>query len=361
MRVGRFILWTAAISAAAWVHTQSAAQSRPPRSLDTTIIANKAPSEADRAAIAQWGGFWVRQLATGDVVQTEDAREKLLHPLGHQFNPSPAFRDTYSRALDEPLRAILESSESGAAHRAINCILVLQELGTADALTLLQDQSDLAKQSAWHVRLRAAFACGAVLEAAGRPAPPYTFSERTIDTAARTLGALARAETNPLVLRHLLEALGKINAPAGRASLVDTLSHVVDRLERAQQAPNAEVEAVHVAVVRLRDAFAILPANQAAERRSISERLTPALVKLLSLTKVHWTTAQDQPQYRRTYGAAIETIEPFLKLLNDELLGAGKSPGSALYAAWDRKDRPKYEADLNQWASIVGQPPYKKN
>ncbi len=359
MRDGRCsILWMAA-AAVTLIADLCAAQS-PPRQPPPDMIARRTPTEADRQVIAAFADYWGQRLVEEDVDGVEEARFKLLAPLARHFNPSEAFRDTYSRALADEMRQGLEVA-AGEPHRAVNCILVLQEVGTPDALQTLLEESDIGNQSAWYIRLRAAAGCGAILEAAGLNPPVVNLNDRTIESTARQLGAVARAETNPLVLRRLLDAMGKIDTPAGQTQLIEALAGVVGRLERQAQRPTLDIEAVHVAVKHLLERFAELKAlGRVAETRAMSEQLAPTLVKLLSLIRVHWNDAQQSPSFKRTYGAAIAMVEQFLTRLNDEVQGQGKSPASEMYAAWERQDKPRYETDLNQWATLMSQPPYKK-
>jgi hypothetical protein len=333
----------------------------PPRALGLDITSARELDDSQIKRVKSYATYWVEQLATqtADPAQratiVETAREELIEPLGPLKNPSESFRYEYGQTVLQAMQQqnVLEGND---AHRSVNAILVLTELGTGKALRELYRMSNQRTEPRSYIRQRAAIGCMVILSGATGQPQQLIIEKRDIDSAVRALRDAAIREPQPVVVRRQLEAILVVDDPKAREHLVQALNAIVTRLAQEKQAPSPLIEPLHVAVLRLRDQFLNL---SGADQRELGTAIGPCLGELLDAIDGQWQIAQNENGAKVTYSEIIELCEIFLRRIHAQIRNGSGVPTGDLKQAWDNGDQPQYRADLNAWMEQLSQPPYK--
>jgi hypothetical protein len=329
----------------------------------SSLATNTAFTAQEQESIQTYAAYWAGQLAAGnedpDLVRV--ARRRLLEPLRGDL-ASAMFLDQYGRSVIPRLEEVIDE---GNPHVSSNALIVLSQIGTEPALDALLRRSNVREEPRTEVRLRAARGCSEVLESESL----RTVSSRMIKTAARRLRDAAKAEVDPLTLRHQLEAILAADQPhidsqqraEIREYLVEALMSTADRA--IEVPPDAEpsglelFEATYPVLVKARDVYLRL---DLAAQESFGRAMGPCLGRLLEIPSAQWQAGQNAPRCKEECGKIIHLCERFLTTL-DSFVRSGRgssAPNTHLRSAWESNNREQYGQDLRLWTGVLQRPPY---
>lgn len=306
--------------------------------------------------VTHWGGILNGESASP--AEIEGAREQLTRPL-NQPNASrmmtPNFRGTYSKCAVPEMEKALDSKH---LYRAINALLVLSQLGTDRASSVLLMHADSQNQPAWQLRLRAAdgerlLLLGGALD-----------SRKALD-AARKLRDAASREENGSVLRLHFAALdaadGSTLQPNERSEVRSLIGEAIagacQRLSATSEISGPMVQAVASAVGRLRERIT----DYNDEHMRMGVKLAPALGATLAWTLANWDSLRGtDATVTDAMNVLVASSEGLLQFTDPRLASGRATPTSDINGAWKAGDKTKFETGLKAWQAVLSKPPYAR-
>lgn len=319
-------------------------------------------SDGQRAQVEQFVDTWMKQLVTPmadpNARQSIDqARRALAGPqtLTAPGGLSPHFRTVYSDALMPLLQRAIAGDDDRAAVEALH---IAAKLGTDASMTLVTNVIEDANP-----HRRAAAAARARLGVIDF----QTGGSRTmvapaiITTLARKVGQVAMNETEAYALQRHIELLNSIQAAAQAqqiAALADDVEAIRKDLldQRADKLGNSEVDAIIVLLDTLRDHYQFTPETQQQD----GPELAASIRKLLAAASRNWDAAQNETSVREAYERLIADSESFLSFIDKTTRRAQQppTPNTQLAEHWDRRDKPQFDQDLEEWDALLSNAPY---
>ena len=332
-----------------------------PSSIPSSVVSQARLTPEQVQQVKAYAEYWTDMLArpSASPEDVQRARRELIQPL-RGLNVSGAFRFDYSMAAVPPLQSAIRQ---GSLHAATNAMLVLAELGSDRAMTVLLEHVSLRNEPRWQIRLRAAADARNALQL-------RTLTPNKVVDAANRLREAAISEDNPLVLGRQLEALNAADDPSltalgdrqrVRAALLEAVVAVIDRIAQSEsQEPQPLIVPVtNYGVVNLRSQFlnSDVPGD---ERRAMSIALAPSLGKLLSGIERSWDAVQADAELKQLHSMVVGSCETFLPLIDTQVRGSGKSPSTQMRDAWNRGDRERFSAGVKAWNEVLSGAPYRR-
>ncbi len=305
-------------------------------------------SPQGRLQVRTYAEFYCNQLGTGDIPVAEHAKRQLLDPLRSPVI-SGDFRQQYSKVLVRNLAAVIDSDKP---HAAVNAMQLIGSLGTDRALDVIKDHIDTQQESRFEIRLWAA-------KAFQMAAEPGRLKADDLNPLLRQFGVACRNETEPLVLRRQFEAIASVERPVARAVLLGAISKKLDE-RQAQTEPSRLMDAIYPALRLLRIQY-LNPRLLAADQEVFGKEIAILLYKVFEVGSAHWDTIQTDEKTRKEFGGsykgAIGLAESFLKTI-DRTVRAAEPPRTQLIVAWENVDKPRFEAEHQDWRAVLAGPPY---
>ncbi len=322
----------------------------------TGLAARSSLSADERAQIEQYATAYTGKLleTTDDPGEIRRVRGKLVDVI-RRGGTSEIFRDTYSRYALPGLTTVVKD---GSPDQSVTALIVVAQLGTEQALSMLLGHCAQDDEPRRHVRLAAARSCGYLLSSAGSG-----LGANKVTAAARLLADAAVEEPDHYTLRHLIQAIQAATEATGNADergqmhrdLVRAIEQTAERAALAKDKEAADLLAAMYPVLhRLRTKFIVMdPVMQ----RSLGRALGPCVRKVLDVATAHWNEFQnadaDQP------ANIIVVCERFLATIDRVVRGDGERPAEEnLKDAWDRGDVQRFKEVLGRWTALLSRPPY---
>jgi hypothetical protein len=343
---GQILLMLAGL-AAVMVAVPASAQSEP--SPITALAGSTRPfTDAERRQIREWADYYARDLASGSPDRVAQGKRRLMEPLRGQ-NVRLLFREEYSRVVIERVERIVDNDAS--IFVAINALQAAALLGTESAARLMLNRADPDIESRPQVRLWAAHGIRTVIREGA-------LDEARLPTILRELSRVASRETDWMVLHRHFEAFAAVNLPAARDRQLTLLGEVLDRIERDNSSPHELMRSVHAMLVLFRDQFINLSST---DQRPFGTAAAPHLARVFDVASKHWERLDRDHPLASPYSGAVAMSERMLRLIDQQVRGAGAAPNTSIESAWNERNRTNFVQGIERWMAVVSQPPYAEH
>lgn len=324
-----------------------AAVAAEPPSINPLVSLTSELNAQQRRQLADYAQYWSAALLSEDMDYARRAKRRLVEPFG-LLGVRRIFRDEYARAAMPELNKVIDSNNNFAA---VNAVQVAIEFRNEAALSLMRERCG-ARESRWQIRLWAARGIGRIA------AEAEDIPSRTIIAAVRDLSRAGETETHWLVLQRQFEALATINNEQSREAQVSLLRTTLNRIAADSTTPSEMMQAVHRALLLLRNQL-LDPSLPSAQLRALGTETGPLLGQIFDIGIMHWDNAIEDRDVRASYNGAISVSKNLLELIDSQVRGpAAQRP--RFNTAWGNGNKSNFEADVAQWRQVLRAPPYAR-
>lgn len=325
----------------------------PPPSVGPLVTMSRPPDASETQRLNTYAAYHAERLVGDDPEVVGPAHNALAQPL-RAPGLSRFFRSAYSQALVPLLGPKIDSA--GTAQGRINAVQIIAQLGTEDALEVLERHCSLRNEDDLGVRI---WASRGMLIAIEEGRGDGSIIDRSIRSAVRELQQAIDAETDWRVMQWQFDALTSIDAQTASEALGAAFASVLRRLaQRPQATPLIRALGQFSAVGRrprgplstLTQRFVDLPPG---DMRRVGPTLVDQLVQVLRIAELHWESAQADPSLKDAYQRAVRLSENQARVLLTTI-GRRVPDGLALERAYAAGDRDTYSQQLAQLEAAAG-------
>ena len=283
--------------------------------------------------------------------EIDDARDDLISPV-QVGNPTELFRAKYFEAMERQLTDIIDSRPN--PHVVNSALIVVAEVGSDKALTLLLRYASSRDESAAWVRLAAARGINRLFS--DNRLGPAEGRQRT--RAARQLKGAVELETDPGVLRHQLSAILAIDSddlPEGNRTtiyerLAEALASVADRVK---QNP-AEVELLLATFDVVDKSLKRFIRMDSAAKRNFGGVISAGFASLLDGFEACWETGASSKSRMSACRLNIAKLETTLERTMAIAFPSVPVGDTTFAKSWDDRDQPAYQGNVTVVTGVVG-------
>ncbi|MHC5004967.1 MAG: hypothetical protein ACYTJ0_17810 [Planctomycetota bacterium] len=324
----------------------SPASAAPPASIGHLTNISGLPDARQQSQLRAFAEFYARRLASDDPVAVSEARDSLAQPL-RALQLSRFFRTAYSDVLLPLLSQAIDDAQT--LQGPTNAVQIAAQLGTDQALGLLQQHCNVRDQKNVGLRL---WAARGIQVAINEGRDDQLIPDHKLSPALRSLGDAAEAEPDWRVLQWQFDSLASIDHSVARSELQRAFAAVLDRIAATSEA-SALVKAIgqysdprsrpRGPLGALSNRFIGMPA---ATQRSFGGMLAGELLQVLEIAEAHWESAQASRDLKPPYQRVIRISERQFAII---LVTLGSQAGnSGLEQAFADGNRDTYRDQLGR-------------
>lgn len=329
--------------------------------LDRAIVSATGPlNDTQKSAVAAFVSKNAQVIKTASDARSLEEARLALASAPRDPGSGVGFRKAYGQALVAELGAVAKDKD---LRRALAALQALRFSRSTEGFDVLLDRTIAANEPNAAKRIAAASLVVDGFE-------DLDASNAYIESAARRLRDAVAAEKDWIALQQKLVAIGSAarrkdfpaeNARNVRKSQAEAIATLATAM-KSSSAADPRMQAIQRVVVGLRNELLAMPT---ADRSSVSRALAPALADLLGCAGAHWDSAHADASLSAAYASVLNNCELLLRLIDrgerPQAYSGSKPEGEAkvLSAAWDAKEKDKFQAEVDRWSGIVRGAPYK--
>ena len=318
--------------------------------LPCAVASQQSIGSNEKSLIAQYTAEGLQLLNSDDPVEVQRGRERLLTPLRCP-DVSASFRVEYGRALDNGLKAAINS---GDAFRATNALLVAGLVASNSSLQAIDSAMQSRTES---VRASAAVALQHTLreQVTGRARLTTTVAESAITNAGRRLAA----ETSPTVVESMIVAL-RAAADNDSPLVTQSLKALGDGAAGAFAKARRDADSDPIAWARAADRTTetLWRATYDSQVRAVDQAqsiaASSACAQILAYARDRITDEDREmsDEERELIAKSIDSAEAALILIQSKIVGG--TPVAKTLADAFRKGPDSFAREADKWIGASG-------